>query len=331
MNGVNLNRFQFEYDLTWMAFFQDYAGINYARYGGREDSDSETHMTKASLVKTMKSVLELHRSNSVQPESKFEPRINDVFTPKDISTMKKMMSKRKESCIHCHDVKNARLREKHVAGELKKSMVFTYPSPRNLGMIIDSDDQTLIDEILATSAAHSKLKKGDRIKTLANQRVLTFADMTRVLEIMPEKGELKVEVVRNGEPFSTTLPLQPGWKKSNDPKWRPSTNVVGPNSGFWANTLNQNQRKRLGIKDGEYGLKVVVTWGAWARKAGIRNGDIVVSLQGMKKTPAAKANIRDLQSHLQMNREWGDTVKLELIRNGKRIPITMNLPKGPTE
>ena len=36
MNGVNLNQFQFEYDLTWMAFLQDAEGRTYTRYGGRE-------------------------------------------------------------------------------------------------------------------------------------------------------------------------------------------------------------------------------------------------------------------------------------------------------
>ena len=49
MNGVNLNQFQFEYDLTWMAFFQNAEGRTYARYGGRDDSGPESHLTKASM------------------------------------------------------------------------------------------------------------------------------------------------------------------------------------------------------------------------------------------------------------------------------------------
>ena len=44
MNGVNLNQFQFEYDLTWMAFFQNAEGRTYTRYGRREDHDAESHL-----------------------------------------------------------------------------------------------------------------------------------------------------------------------------------------------------------------------------------------------------------------------------------------------
>ena len=54
MNGVNINLFQFDYDLTWMAFFMDAHDGIYARYGGREDHDAESHLTKPSLLRVMR-------------------------------------------------------------------------------------------------------------------------------------------------------------------------------------------------------------------------------------------------------------------------------------
>ena len=81
MNGMNLNQFQFEYDLTWMAFFQNARGRTYTRYGGREDHGPESHLTKASLVRVMKQVLELHKTDSVQPANRYEPAPREAGEP----------------------------------------------------------------------------------------------------------------------------------------------------------------------------------------------------------------------------------------------------------
>src|SRR5687767_14894497 len=105
MNGVNINLFQFERDLTWMAFFMDAHDKFYARYGGREDADAESHLTKDSLLRVMKQVLDLHRTGQVQ-KSRHEPGRAPVRTPEEVPTMKALMTPRKDNkCIHCHDVK----------------------------------------------------------------------------------------------------------------------------------------------------------------------------------------------------------------------------------
>jgi len=41
MNGVNIHLFQFERDLTWMAFFMDANDRFYARYGGNVPTAEE--------------------------------------------------------------------------------------------------------------------------------------------------------------------------------------------------------------------------------------------------------------------------------------------------
>lgn len=324
MNGVNLNAFQFNYDLTWMAFFQDAEGRTYARYGGREDDHADSQLTKASLLATMRRVLTLHETHAVQPESKYEPRAGDVFTPEQIPTMRKMMAPRKEKCIHCHDVGNAYLKHLGELGTLTKDMVFKYPSPKQLGIHIDSDDQTRVKSVEPRSAAaEAGLKLGDRIEAVDNHRVITFGDFTRVLELTPETGTLQVRFRRGGEPRTVSVRLEPGWRKrSADPSWRPAVNVVGPNSGFWARQLGPGDRKRMGIATDAMGLKVVVVWGAWARQAGIRNGDVVVGIDGQSDNKT----IRGLQSHLQMNRNYGDTVTVEIVRGGQRKQLRMTLP-----
>src|SRR5688572_22764424 len=88
MNGVNLNLFQFERDLTWMSFFMDANDRFYARYGGREDSGAESHLTQKSLLRTMNEVLDLHRKG--QPREGAVPPA--PRTPEDIPTMTPMIA-----------------------------------------------------------------------------------------------------------------------------------------------------------------------------------------------------------------------------------------------
>lgn len=323
MNGMNLKAFQFDFDLTWMAFFQNSVGQTYARYGGREDEGPETHLTKVSLASTMQRVLKLHANKDVKPWSKYEPKATETFTPEQIPTMQKMMAKRKVSCIHCHDVKHALLSDLADRNQLNKYRVYGYPSPRQLGIVLDADDQTNVRLVTSSSiAATAGVQPGDTVKSVNGQRVLTFADFTRVLELAPESGAINVQVQRNGQVKDLQLQLSAGWRKSPDPSWRPSTGVVGPNSGFWAKPLNANELRQRRLSDNDLALKVVVVWGDWAKKAGVKNGDVVVELDGVSTTQT----IRQLQTYLQLNRDFGDEVELTVLRQGRRRTLKMNLP-----
>jgi predicted metalloprotease with PDZ domain len=329
MNGVNLDQFQFEYDLTWMAFFQNAAGRNYARYGGREDSNAESHLSKDSLLRVMKQVLELHESGSVQADSKYEPLATEVTTPSAIPTLKTMMEKRKDStCIHCHDIKNSRFRHLHNTNELKKSMVFTYPSPSLIGLHVDRDQQDLTASVDRDSPAwKAGVREGDLLQSSDGQRILTFADFTRVLELAPSEGALTLTVKRDRTKKTVTVKLPPNWKKSSDPSWRPSVGMIGPGGGFWGKSANDQQRKRFGLRPDELAIRVTFIWAQHAKDAGVKMSDIVVSVDGEK----SNMTMRQFHAWLQLNRAWGDEVELAVLRKGKRITLNMTLPDGPSE
>ena len=329
MNGVNINHFQFEYDLTWMSFFQNHEGRTYTRYGGREDTAAESHVNKTSLIATMKKAMELHKSGTLKPISKYDPLPESIAIADDLPGVKKLQARRKESCIHCHEVKAFQLKVLRTDNKLTKSMVFTYPSPKTLGIAIDSKDQTLIKSVVEKSpAAKAGLQPNDRIQQVDNQSVFTFADTTRVLDLAPTgAAQLSIRIKREGKSIDTKLELADGWKTTGDPSWRESTHVVGPNSGFWGKRLTSTQRKSNNIDEGKLGLRITVIWGQWTREAKLRNGDIIVSIDG--KTD--DFGIKQLQTYLQMNRNWGDSVVFKVLRNGKPVSLTMNLPKTPTE
>ena len=327
MNGVNLNAFQFEYELTWMSFFQNSVGRTYTRYGGRDDHDAESHLNKRSLLRVMRQALQLHRDGKVKPQSRYEPVSKTVRTPEDIPTMKAMMAKRKNKCIHCHDVKVAELRLLRDLGKVEKSMVFTYPAPSQLGLHLDPETQHRVQKVDARSpAASAEIRAGDEIETLDGQRVLTFADITRVLELAPQKmGELKVGISRGPQSISTTVRLTDGWRKSKDPSWRQSTGVVGPSLGFWGVSASVAQRKQQRIGSEGMAIRISFIYKSWSRGSGLKLNDILTSIDGLN----SNIGIRQMHAHIHLNRNWGDKVNLVVRRRGKDVKISIKLPDKP--
>src|SRR5689334_10661442 len=60
MNGVDLARFEFDYDTTWQAFFLDRDLNIYSRYGGRDEKSADGRQSKESLLVTIREVLDVH-------------------------------------------------------------------------------------------------------------------------------------------------------------------------------------------------------------------------------------------------------------------------------
>jgi len=327
MNGINLDLFQFEFDLTWMSFFMDAKHRIYTRYGGRDDSDPESHLNRDSLLATMQNALMLHKLSDVL-KSSLEPTGQTVRTPEQIPTMRAMMSKRKNKCIHCHDVKVATLKHLRNQGRLKRHMVFTYPTPANLGIAIDPEQQSVVRSVKpGTPAARAGIRAGDRITRAADHRVLTLGDFSRVLEKTADPGRLSLELKRNGRAIPVRLDLPAGWRKSTDPSWRESLHVVGPGCGLWGRRLNANERRRLKLAPGKLALKVTFIWGPHTRKAGIRVGDVIVRLDGQ----ARDMTIKQLNAHPRLNKAWGDTIPIVLRRKGRELTVRMTFPRQPAD
>lgn len=328
MNGKNIGLFQFEYDLTWMAFFMDAEDRFYARYGGREDAGAEAFLTKASLVRTMEQVLELHKTGQVQ-SSKYEPQAGPAQTPEDLPGMAAQMKGRKERCIHCHDVKTAVLRDTQRAGRFTKDLVFTYPPPSNLGLLLSRDRQNLVEGVKPDSlAAKSGVQPNDTLVSLDGQRLLTAADLTRVLELTPKDQTLPLQVRRGDATLTLPLALSGEWRRTADPSWRSSIHWVGPNGGFWGVPLHENEKTKLGIPADQLGLRINFFFKNHPApmKAGLKNNDILVEFDGLRKemTP------RQIHAHLQLNRNHGDKVPITILRDGKEMKLTLELPEKPT-
>jgi hypothetical protein len=328
MNGVNINLFQFERDLTWMSFFMDAQDRFYARYGGREDDAAESHLTSASLVRTMKQVLELHRKGAVQ-KSRYEPGAQPIRTPEEIATMPGIMAKRKDhKCIHCHDVKVAELKHAQQLGRFVRDMVHTYPAPSAVGIELEADIQNKVHAITKESPAdRAGVKAGDILLSADGQRVLTFADLNRVLELTPPESSLPLELQRSDQKVNAVLKLSGNWRRTKDPSWRESLHVAGPNGGFWGQKLSDDERKKAGLPADKMAVKVTFIWGAHTRSAGIKVNDVIVKFDGMTHD----ATLPQLHAHLNLDRNYGDTIPLTVRRDGKEQDLVLILPKVPAE
>jgi len=324
MNGVDINLFQFERDLTWMAFFMDGQDRFYARYGSREDSAAETHLTQKSLLRTMQQALDLHRKGDVQKSGPQPKR-----TPEDIPTMRAMMAKRKyNKCIHCHDVKVAELKHAQQLGTFRRDMVFTYPGPSAVGIHLDPDVQTLVKAITADSpASRAGVQAGDMLLTADGHRILTFGDFTRVLESKPPESMLPLELRREKRTIRTSLTLSGNWRRTEDPSWRESLHVAGPNGGFWGHDLSADDRKKFNLPEDRLAVLVTFIWGDHTRRAGIKKDDIVVKFDGLTKD----MTIAQLHAHLNLNRNYGDAIPITIRRAGQDHDLTLSLPKKPDE
>jgi S1-C subfamily serine protease len=241
--------------------------------------------------------------------------------------MRALMEPRKESkCIHCHDVKVAELKHRQQQGQFSRDLIFTYPAPSAIGLDLDADLQTLVRGVTpASPAQRAGVQPGDRLVAADGQRLLTFADLTRVLELTPSKGSLPLEWRRGSETIKASLELSGSWRRTQDPSWRESLHVAGPGGGFWGQKLAAEDRPKLGLRSGGMAVKVMFIWGDHPRRAGIKENDIVVKFDGREDD----LTIAQLHAHLNLDRNYGDRIPLTVRRDGKDVDLVLELPPPP--
>jgi PDZ domain len=331
MNGANIGLFQFDGDLTWMAFFMDARDHFYARYGGREDASAESHLNRESLVYTMRTVLDWHAAGKVQP-GQMEPQPLSKRMPEDDAVLAARISARKAGnrCIHCHDVKQAEMEALRKAGTFTKDRVFSYPMPGVLGLDVDRTEQNKIARVRSGSfGALAGLQSGDRLRQVDGQRILTAADLARVLQLTPDEARLQVQVERDGRIMELPLTLTGHWRQTANPSWRSSSYVAGPNAGIWGEQLDAKKQEQLGIAADSMAFRVTFLFAGHESpiKAGLKLQDVIIDFDGLRRPLTA----RELNNHCQMHHDFGDKVPLIVRREGKDMKLTLELPVKPPQ
>src|SRR5262245_53550479 len=156
MRGVDLDLFDFDYDLTWMGFFLDDDGRVLGRYGGRDADSADGRLSLAGLKYAMERALEQHRSAKVKPA----PARRTPRTVDDFAATKRLSDR---ACIHCHQVYDLRRETLQEEGKWRIDELWVYPLPENVGLTLAVDQGDRVMSVRRGSAADlAGLRKGDR-------------------------------------------------------------------------------------------------------------------------------------------------------------------------
>jgi S1-C subfamily serine protease len=204
-------------------------------------------------------------------------------------------------------------------------MMWKYPLPDNIGLKIDRTSGVGIREVVPDSAAaKAGLRPGEDIVRVNGQRMTSIADMQWVLHNLPGTDTtVTVETSKSGR---HELRLAAGWRKI-DFSWRGSMWNAPPRLQVWLPELNSEQKAKLGLPDSDSPLEA--RWinregkgGQQAYADGLREKDVVIALAG---EPIRNMNSQRFSSHIKLHYKVGDTVPLTVLRDGKKLELTIKL------
>jgi predicted metalloprotease with PDZ domain len=270
IEDVDVNRFEFDLDLTLMVFFLNPDGKVYARYGGRDSVDADNRQSLAGLRYTMRSVLATHESE----EPRFaQPTETKPLLPRDLG-------RKRKGCVHCHNVKEMQERKLATQGKWTRDLVWRYPPPDNVGITLELDRGNVVKAVKKDSpASKAGLKPGDQVAVLGAVPIHSFADAQFALDRAPAKGSIKVEWLRSGKLHAATLELTEGWRRT-DYTWRASQRDRVPTLRVSGDDLSAIEKKKLGLAENQTAFRQSMTVHSLARKAGVLPGDVITGLDG---------------------------------------------------
>lgn len=316
VNGVDLNVFDFDFDLTWVGFFLDASERVYGRYGGRDAASAEGRLSLAGLKYAMQAALEAHRLQSKVPAP---PRTEQPLRAEAYSAAKQL---RPGECIHCHQIAEFRRQDRQLTGKWTREELWVYPPPENVGLNLEVDRGNRVRTVAAeSSAARAGLRPGDLLVRLNGISVASFADAQYALHRAPVQGTIPLSWQRDGQTMTGQLELASGWRKTIL-TWRPSMRALLPTLPIYGDDLTAAEKQALGLGEKRLALRQQERVHQTVQAVGLQGGDVLIGIDG--KTLDMTGD--DFLDHVRRNYLVGDRITLNILRNGKRIdldPLTL--------
>jgi hypothetical protein len=320
MRGVDLDLFDFDYDLTWMSFFLNADGVVYGRYGGRDAESADSRVSLAGLRYAMKAALARHRRGETErPRTRTEP----PRTVEQYSAARRLPAR---ACVHCHQVYDLRRESLQAAGKWRLDEVWVYPLPENIGLTLEVDRGDVVARVAADSAAdRAGIRAGDRLLTINSQSIASFADVQYALHYAPVAGSLTIAWQHNGETKKGRLMLAAGWRKT-DISWRWSLRGLDPSPWVHGYDLSTEEKKTLGLSAKRLALRQGPFVSEPAAQAGIRQNDIIIGVDGKM----LEMTERQFGAYIRLNYKVGDRITYNVLRKGERRDMVLRLTARPT-
>jgi serine protease Do len=320
MRGVNLNVFDFDYDLTWMGFFLNADENVYGRFGGRDAKSADTYLTVSGLRHAMQAALAAYgRAPNAKPTKAPEP----PRTPEQYSASQKL---RGNACIHCHQVYQFQRAELKHAGKWRQEQTWDFlpPLPENLGLTLDQEYGSRIKTVSADSPAErAGVRPGDLLQSLNDHPVHSFADVQFVLHRQTPGKTLRASWQRGVQTMNGNIVLPEGWRKT-DIAWRSFMWGLEPQASVYGKDLTAAEKKELGLNAAALAFRQGGFVPPTAKTAGIQANDIILGIDDKK----LEMTMLQFNAHVRLSYKVGDRVTYNILRDGKRLEIPVTLPKA---
>lgn len=324
LSTIDLERYRFDFDLTFSVLFMNPDGTIYHRYGSRDHRSPDARLSFESFGRVAKAALEAHarhreREAAGRDGSTAKAGPDAIDRDRTIWSLEPFAKRAKRGeCVHCHSVLPAQREVAQAQGRWRPSDVWVYPDPARIGLELDPKDHARVVSVVSGSPSdEAGIEPGDRISRVAGGPIASMADLQVALhDAKPTAIELEVVVEREGRSRPMVLALPAGWKEGSplDFSWRPSKWTLVPQPGFGGRFLSDAERSERGIESA-MALEVtyLVTWGPRAHvgkavhEAGLRKGDIVTAIDGRRDF----ASPDHVHAWFRLQRRAGETVTLE--------------------
>ncbi len=341
-NGLDLSLFQFDTDQSFAVFMLNADGTIYGRFGTRSDQTQWTDdVSIEGLAKALDGALSLHQAfpaNKAELAGKKGPPA-DFAVPEQFPQLKGRYGAELnyegnvvQSCIHCHQIGDAQ-RQSHIEqkGTLPEPVLFSYPHPKAIGLILDPKERaTVLRAQPGSVAAKAGFEEGDEIRSMDGQPLLSLADVQWVLHhVKPSGGSVKAVVQRAGKEREVLLELPAGWRRRDDIAWRASSWQLRRTAlgGMFLKPLSAEQRAERKLPADGMALRAEHV-GQFAphdvaKKAGVKKEDVLISFNGRSDF----ARETDLLAYALNEIEPDGTVEAVFLREGERVVVSLGRGK----
>jgi serine protease Do len=335
-NGMDLSRFQFDYDMSLAVFFLHADGTILGRYATRTGRDNEDQdMDIEGFARAMEQTLELTNYYAQIKPSLAGKQAQPVAiaTPEQFPTLKSKFTDKLDyegavakSCIHCHNIREAeRAEELAKTGKLDERLLYPYPAPRVVGLVFDPKQcATLLDVTPNTPASRAGLKAGDALRHLNGQPLVSIADVQWVLHQAGNSDAISVSYEREGKLAKTLLELPKDWRRASDISWRATTWDLRRIAfgGMVLEKLAAEDREKLKLPPEQMALLVkhVGQYGdhARAKQAGFLKGDIVIAWDEQRQPHNETQLLEEI-----LNAKPSSKTQVEIMRGEKRLTLQL--------
>ncbi len=197
-NGLDLSLFQFDYDQSFAVFLLNADGTIYGRFGTRSHRTNwSDDVSVEGLAKALEGALELHQKYP-GTRRRWPPRRGpapDVPSPEKYPRMRGKYGPTLnyegnvvQSCIHCHQIGDAQRQSFRDRREpIPEQVLFPYPHPKTLGLILDPQERATVVRVEARFARRASRVQGRRPDPHA-ARPAAAVDRRRAVGAAPDRA-----------------------------------------------------------------------------------------------------------------------------------------------